>query len=143
MTPKHENKEQRTKNKEGIKTLLSSYECGLEIPLVQCTRYVKLGDIVCMQSDSQYTNFYLQDGEVICSAYSLKLYAEQISEDIFYRSHRSYLVNLSAIKSLDLKCGSVIILSNGMEARIAKSKMRAFQLQMRAFIRRSNQLISG
>jgi len=55
-------------------------------------------DIVRCESDSNYTRFYLNDGEKIMVSKSIKEFADVLEERKFFRVHHSHLINLNFLK---------------------------------------------
>jgi len=79
-------------------------------------------DILFLQADAMYTNVYMQDGshETICKP--LKYFTEHLtSSGIFFKPHRSYLVNINHIFKYERNEG--LILSNGKIVPVVDSKL--------------------
>lgn len=55
-------------------------------------------DIVRCESDSNYTRFYLNDGEKIIVSKSIKEYAEFLEGRNFFRVHHSHMINMNFLK---------------------------------------------
>ena len=55
-------------------------------------------DIVRCESDSNYTRFYLNDGEVIMVSKSIKEFADFLEERNFFRVHNSHMINMNFLK---------------------------------------------
>jgi len=60
--------------------------------------FVSPGQIIRIESDSNYSMFYLEDGRKVMVCKPLKEYSDLLSDKGFFRSHQSHLVNLSYIK---------------------------------------------
>ena len=60
---------------------------------------VKLSDIVYIESEGEYVRIHMADGSSITSLYRLKNMETTLPAHRFMRVHRSYIVNLRAIKS--------------------------------------------
>ncbi len=59
---------------------------------------VKIADIVYLESEGEYVRIHLQDGSTITTLFRLKNMETALPSDSFMRVHRSYIVNLHAIK---------------------------------------------
>jgi two-component system, LytTR family, response regulator LytT len=59
-------------------------------------------DIVLVEGDDDYVNVRLSDGRVFLLRKTLQTIAQILSNTMFIRVHRSYLVNLTAIVHLDV-----------------------------------------
>ncbi|MBT2162354.1 LytR/AlgR family response regulator transcription factor [Zobellia barbeyronii] len=68
---------------------------------------IKYEDILYIESDSEYVNFYLGDKKLM-SLQSLKKLLDILPEDQFMRVHRSYIINrnkVTALKGRDIYIG--------------------------------------
>ena len=104
---------------------LALNKIALEIP--KGVLFISHDDIVLFEADGMYTSVQLLDGtnELICKP--LRHFAEQLSElSIFYKPHRSYLVNLKHIKELSKKDGHHLIMGNNKTVPISKDKRDEF-----------------
>jgi len=83
---------------------------------------MKISDIIYCESDINYTNFYLLNGNKIIVSVTLKEYDEMLSEYGFFRVHKSFLINLSHINRFDKSEGGYIVLSNDNRVPVASRK---------------------
>ena len=60
---------------------------------------VKISDIVYIESEGEYVRMHLADGTAITTLFWLKNMETALPADSFMRVHRSYIVNLRAIRS--------------------------------------------
>ncbi len=60
---------------------------------------VKISDIVYLESEGEYVRMHLTDGATITTLFRLKNMETALPTEIFMRVHRSYIVNLHAIKA--------------------------------------------
>lgn len=84
-------------------------------------------DIYYFEADGMYTKVYLQGNrtEFICKP--LKHFADQLAhKPIFYKPHRSYLINLKHIKELSKKDGFHLIMENNKTIPISRDKKDTF-----------------
>lgn len=61
-------------------------------------RIVHFNEILYCFSESGYTTFYLDDSNKVMVSRGLKEYEKILPEDIFFRTHKSYLVNKNYIR---------------------------------------------
>lgn len=92
-------------------------------------------DIIYCRADGATTDiFYFQNDKIekITASFTLKEVENQLSPDIFCRTHHSFLVNLQAIVRYQ-KTGrnGVIFLPQGHQASISVLKMDVFEQQFR------------
>ncbi|TDQ06426.1 LytR/AlgR family response regulator transcription factor [Pedobacter metabolipauper] len=84
---------------------------------------ISIDDIIHIEADSNYSIFYLANGEKITVSKVLKEYEEILPENQFIRIHKSSIVNLDYLKEYNSKNGLEVILKNG--SKIAVSRRRA------------------
>lgn len=97
----------------------------LEIP--KGILFVSHDDLLFFEADGMYTKVYMKNNETQLICKPLKYFADQLSEKpIFYKPHRSYLLNLKYIKELVKKDGFYLIMENGKTIPIAKEKKEEF-----------------
>lgn len=73
---------------------------------------VNLDDIVRCQSDNNYSEFFMKDGQKILVSKTLKYFADMLKEYQFLRVHQSHLVNLQYIKEFIKSDGGYLVLQN-------------------------------
>ena len=86
-------------------------------------------DILFLNSDGPYVHFHTTDGRVVTGTHGLNFYSKQLNSNVFQRSHRSFLVNLSQVETaLSDKDGggTVIIKGYGKPIPIAKRRRKEF-----------------
>jgi two-component system LytT family response regulator len=86
---------------------------------------VKINNIMYCQAEINYSTAYTTDNKSYTISNSLKYLEEMLPESIFFRTHKSYLVNLNYIKSYDKKKG-VVILENNKAIDVATRRIDEF-----------------
>ncbi|MFM1932730.1 MAG: hypothetical protein RL226_2033 [Bacteroidota bacterium] len=84
--------------------------------------FVRLSDIIRIESDYNSTQFVLKNGSVILSSRCLKNYESILPENVFLRVHQSHLVNIYFISGFDPEDGGSLILDNGDRVYIARRR---------------------
>lgn len=89
---------------------------------------IEFDDILYLEADRNYSNIVLENGKVISSARSLKAYDELLAKDIFFRVHKSYLINTLKIKEY-LKEGKerIALMKNGKRIAVSQPKQPGFK----------------
>jgi two-component system LytT family response regulator len=91
------------------------------------SKLLSLEDILYIESDSVYSTFHLQnDQKVTCSQKNLSEYEELLGDKGFFRSHRSFLVNLKHILSVQKQDGGELVLKNKMTIPLARRRKEDF-----------------
>lgn len=111
-------------------TLASDKFNKLALPVEDGIRFIKIEDIYYCEADSMYTNFYLKGNEKILISKPLKYFTELLeNKDLFYKTHRSYLVNLQYLQKIVKKEGTYLELEDSHRVPVSKEKKEdLFQL---------------
>jgi two-component system, LytTR family, response regulator len=105
----------------------------ISINLSNSTRFIRLKEIVMLQAEGSYCKIFLANGENILSSKNLKYYEERIGAiSNFFRSHKSYVVNLNFVKSFS-KSEATLLLENKIEAMVSTEKYDLFLQKMSEF----------
>lgn len=98
---------------------------ALEIP--KGIIFTSHDDILYFEADGMYTNVYLKGKEPQLICKPLKHFAQQLeTKSVFYKPHRSYLINLKYLKELSKKDGYYLIMENNKSIPLAKEKKEEF-----------------
>ncbi len=73
---------------------------------------VNLDAIIRCQSDNNYTEFFMNDGQKILVGKTLKYFADMLKEFGFLRVHQSHLINTQFIKEFIKADGGYLVLKN-------------------------------
>jgi len=89
-------------------------------------------EIQFLKADNVYTEVHTEE-EVHIVSKPLKEYEPLLSLNCFYKTHRSYIVNLNAIASYQTS-SQEIEMKNGAKVRLAKEKIREFEEKLNSLI---------
>lgn len=82
---------------------------------------VRMEDIIYLQADGSYTRFYTTSHGVLTITKKLIDFEYLESSGPFFRTHRSYIVNLNHIKKVDKK-EFILMMNNDAEVYLAQDK---------------------
>lgn len=89
--------------------------------------FVKVGDIVKLESESNYTIIYLENHKKIIASKTLSVFEEMLESLNFMRIHRSFVVNLTKIITIDHEHGNYFVkMSDGSKVEISRRKKKEF-----------------
>ena len=90
--------------------------------------FLDFDEVLWMEANLNYTKIHLTNGKIIMSAKQLKFYQDLLPNNVFFRIHKSYLINTGFIKEYvrDLK-GPLVILTNEAKLRVAQPKQALFR----------------
>ena len=105
-----------------INNLIHNQNSGQKIALNHSSRidFIDLDHIIYCKADGSYTNFVLKNKQTIVVSKPLKEFESTLPNDIFFRSHKSYLVNIHAVVHYDKE--NYLHMSNGEHIMVARSK---------------------
>ncbi len=86
---------------------------------------ITIADIVYLRAEGPYTFFYMSTGEKLVASVNLQKYEELLGDQLFFRTHHSYLVNLNHIRKFN-RAENTILLSNGHIVDVSKRKKDEF-----------------
>lgn len=92
------------------------------LPTLEGFEVVEMEDILHLEANDNFTNFYLKNGskKVICR--TLKFYEDVLKDSGFMRIHRSHIVNLNYITSYKKGKGGQVELKDGSVVDVSASK---------------------
>lgn len=101
------------------------------LPSSEAYRFVEVADIDYCRGDDCYTHFHLTDGRHHVVSKTLKEYDELLSDQGFFRIHKSFLVNTTHIKQVNKADGMSVLMSSGQELPVSQRRREEFMSLMR------------
>lgn len=97
------------------------------INTIKDAKLISLEEILYIESENIYSTFHLVgDKKITCSQKNLSDYEELLSDKGFFRTHRSFLVNMKQIDSLIKMEGGEILLKNKSTLPLARRRKEDF-----------------
>lgn len=87
--------------------------------------FLEAGDILYAQSDGNYSTLYLSDGRKIVLTKKLKEIDQMLPDDLFFRIHNSYIINIRKVKEY-LKTDGYVILESNHKIPVSRKKKSEF-----------------
>ena len=103
-----------------------SLEMRLCLPTLKGFTILKLQDIVYCEAQGSYTYFGLTNNKSLLISRPLFDYEKMLTNSVFFRVHKSFLVNLLHIKEYRRTEGGCVIMSDGTEIEISRRKRDQF-----------------
>ena len=100
------------------KKIAISTESGFE--------FIKYNTIIYLEAQSNYTKFYLTNNSSLTTSKTLKYFEEILPSSLFFRVHKSYLVNLNFIKRFTKGDEQIIELITGHKLPVSIRKKDEF-----------------
>ena len=120
-----EKKQNKSSNPAQIEAFLSNLNNDpgnfnkIALPTLDGYQLEKVNNIVYCQAEENYCKIFTNRNEVILVARTLKNIEELLPDEVFFRIHKSHLVNMNYIKSYSKTDGYRIKLENGVELDVA------------------------
>lgn len=104
----------------------------LQIPTGSGYEYLRPDQVLYLMASDRYSVIYAENGKVFTVAKTLKLFEEELSEYGFFRSHKSFLVNLDFVSKLARSTSWLLEMKNGTEVSISRTKIPSFKKLIRS-----------
>jgi two-component system LytT family response regulator len=88
--------------------------------------FVELNNIIWLKADNVYTEVCLKSKEKILVSRTLKEFEKALPEEFFFRSHRSYLININEISSYVKSEGGFVVMNDNTPIPISVDKRELF-----------------
>lgn len=94
----------------------------IAVPTQEGLHFIKIKDIVCCISDSNYTYIHLANQTSILVSRTLKEIESILPNKHFLRIHHSNLINLEQIKKYVRGDGGYVVMEDGKELSVSRSR---------------------
>jgi len=89
--------------------------------------FVKINDIMYLEGDNSYTHVIMNDGKKYLVSKTLSNFDDILTEDnIFFRAHKSYVINLNYIRQYVRGDGGEIIMVDNKTISLSRNKKEDF-----------------
>lgn len=111
-------------------SLISEYRlqssARIALPIREGTVYLSISDIIRVESDGSYSTFYMMEGKKYVVSKNLKEYETLLPPAIFFRAHKSHLINMNKVKKYLRTDGYFAEMEDGSVVEIARRKKDEF-----------------
>jgi len=127
-----EKREVEKSQRERVEVLLANMNVGnsikskVALPTLDGYHMEKINNIMYCEADQNYTKIYLLNDRYILVSKTLKLVEELLPNEVFFRIHKSYLLNLNYVEKYSRTDGHKVILDNGMQLDVAGRRIDEF-----------------
>lgn len=98
----------------------------IAIPSADGYSFVNTNEIIFCQAEMNYTFVFTNKGEKILSTRNLKEFEELLNPSLFFRCHKSWLINLNFIKKYSRAEGTRVLMANDTWIDISVRKREEF-----------------
>lgn len=89
-------------------------------------KLVDIQDIMYLEASGNCTMIYFTDGKRYLDTRTLKIYEGILNPAIFYRVHKSHIINLNYLKEYLNEDGHFAVLNNGKLIPVARNRVSSF-----------------
>ncbi|MFA5816037.1 MAG: LytTR family DNA-binding domain-containing protein [Bacteroidales bacterium] len=89
-------------------------------------------DIIRLEADGGYTRVILKDQKQKMVSHTLKDFEDALPKEIFYRIHKSHMINLKYIKAYSNISGNYVTMIDGSRIEISRRKAPEFIQKIKA-----------
>jgi two-component system, LytTR family, response regulator len=128
-----QHKHQQQRITERINLLKDSFTANepltqIAVSSLQGIDFIHLSDILLLEASGTYTIIKLVNGSSLTSSKPLGEFEEVLQKSPnFFRTHRSYLINLNQVRRLSSKEGDVIVLQQEIEVPLSRYRKKEFE----------------
>jgi two-component system LytT family response regulator len=127
-----ENKSKKESQQKQFNVLLENIDTGdvahkkLAISTETGIEFVKFNSIVYLEAQNNYTKINLLDGTTIIASKTLKSFDELLPSELFFRIHKSYLINMNFVKRFFKINDFLVELTTGEKLPLSYRKKNEF-----------------
>lgn len=99
----------------------------ITISHIKGIKIVNPEDIVYLQADGNCTQLFFKDGTKYMDTRTLKVYEDILSTKLFFRTHKSYIINWNFLKEFVTSEGNYALLMGNITVPVARSKAKEFR----------------
>ncbi len=92
---------------------------------------IEMKDIIRLEAESNYTRVYVSEKRSYFVSKPLKVFEDSLKDNIFFRVHRSYIINLNHVKEFLREDGGVIVMNDDARIQLPKARYNEFIEAMR------------
>lgn len=128
---RYRRKKQMQSSQQRIETLINNLSMGIDFnqkvafPLMNGYQVEKINNIAYCEGDVNYSRVYMSDGRMVMISRTLKEVQKLLSNNCFFRIHKSYIINLNHVKIYS-RSERRVYLDNGRFLPIATRKTDEF-----------------
>lgn len=99
----------------------------IAIPVLEGMVFIDIDEIVYLRAEAAYTQIFLTDNTQFTASRNIGEFEELLLNNaVFFRTHRSYIVNLQHIKKYLRQGGASVVMSNDHEVGVSRERKDEF-----------------
>ncbi|MFH2096904.1 MAG: LytTR family DNA-binding domain-containing protein [Bacteroidota bacterium] len=117
-----------------LENLRTKNPSRLAIPTSDGTEYLGIKNIIRLEADRSYTMIFMNDGKRHMVSKSLSEFEDLLSENDFFRIHKSHIVNLDHVKKHIKHDGGYAEMTDGSKIMISRRRKDEFIKAMERYL---------
>lgn len=89
-------------------------------------------DLIRLEAEGCYTKVVIRDGKDKIISHTLKDFENTLPKQLFFRIHKSHLINLKYIKEYSTRSGNFVTMTDGSKIEISRRKAPEFIQRIKA-----------
>lgn len=111
-----------------LRTIKEKKYKKIVIPELGNRRIINIEDIIALEADGAYSKIHLKNQKIITTSKNLKYFEDVLPrEATFFRSHRTWIVNMLHIENLNKTALTITLANKTVIAKISRSKIEQFK----------------
>lgn len=128
---KVEKKRNQAKFNKSLEVLLSNFKNNYQDHKIAISStdgfvFVKVSNIIYLESDGAYTSFHLKQQEKLVTSKNIKEYEDLLFDHNFFRIHKSYIINMAEMTKYIRGEGGYVVMSNNAMFGVSRRRKDDF-----------------
>lgn len=98
----------------------------ITVPTLEGFEFLEVSDIIRCQSDVNYTDIHLKNGQKLTVSRTLKSFEELLGSEHFFRIHNSHLINLKEVKKYSKGKGGYVTMNDNTFLQVSTRRKDEF-----------------
>ena len=103
----------------------------ITISAVDGLYFVPVADILRIEADDNYSHIYTDGGQRHIVSKTIKFYEDLLTQDNFFRVHKSHIVNMDYMTKFVKGEGGHVVMNDGKEIAVSRRRRTPFMDRMR------------
>lgn len=116
------------------KTEVASEKDKLLIPASHGFNVLIIDEIIRLEGDGCYTTVITKDNKKSIVSRTLKNFEDSLPQEMFFRIHKSHLINLKHVKHYSNQSGNFVIMTDESKIEISRRKAPEFVMKIKSLI---------
>ncbi|MFM1930851.1 MAG: hypothetical protein RL226_154 [Bacteroidota bacterium] len=105
---------------------LTSNAEKIAIPTKDGLAFLNYAEIIHLDAHDSYTELHLTEGRKYVSSKTIRLFEEKLNPHMFFRIHKSHVINITNHLKEFNRSDSMVVMSNGVQLPISRRKLSSF-----------------